>query len=519
MQHHQLRHDVRNRDRRDDGVTLVELVVVVVIIGLLTTVIAAAVSVVYRSDSAVSTVVGESHDTQQLVNYFPLDVQSGTDVAADFFTLDGGAHGDPGSGCSDIGNDNVLRIDLADRRIAYRLVITPDDAELDRYDCRLAGLVWEEVSVVNIADSLDTTAAEIVSTSLVVDDPLATDPEEQRVRLVRLQYSHTRELRSIQAAPRVEPLSASAGECGSDPLSATRAMDTFVEADVHLHGTNVKSTLGVGGSLSFEGTGSRVASASVGQIPQVAGHENVYLFAGSINWGASENTLDLNSGDAMIFDGNFDLQPQGSNWRLVDPTFASSATVRLSNPPILAPAPPPIDFGEAFVELQACSDLLASLPAGCDFACAEHVGLITTSGGAYPGTAGDPDPTLVLVDGKANVLNIPEANLAQLDSIKFEAIKPAQTIPLVINVASGASITFTPPQIQAAGNLPIYIIWNFPNATSVSIVGSTLRGTVFAPYATVTSTQSIEGGVVARRFVMSGSSLNDVRAFDGFFSW
>ena len=65
------------------------------------------------------------------------------------------------------------------------------------------------------------------------------------------------------------------------------------------------------------------------------------------------------------------------------------------------------------------------MPAVC--VCATHSALQTNGGGAYPGTASESQVVLALSDSRVNVLNIPEANLAQLTHLKFDPAPTATT--------------------------------------------------------------------------------------------
>ncbi len=500
--------------------TLIELLVTIVMLGLVAAVVAAAISVIFRSEASVNTAVAESQDTRQGVNYFPLDVESGSYLVREFRAVNGGNGGDRGTGCSDApgATENILRIDLTDRRIAYRPVLTAGSARLDRYVCVLSSGVWTDESVVNIADSLDRTAPSIASAEVVAKDP-SVDISQRQVRSVKLSLAQEGVVRVLTATPRTEAPFAAVGACGSDPLSATSHIDTFVQGDVHLNGTNVKSALAVGGKLSWAGSNPQVASASLSNIPTVPSQSGTYLFADSVNWAASTGSLGVqSSGNVVIRQQDWSSATAGSNWTTFATAAPGGADIKSNAKPTAAA---PIDYSAAFVELQACSDLLASLPDGCS-GCAAFVDLETSNGKVWPGTAsGNNNPTLKIRKDVANVLNMTEQNLIEMagGQIKLEPQDLKTDWPLVINVATGANVTFQPPDIQAGGNTPIYIIWNFPNATTVNIVGRTMRGTIFAPYAAVTSNQSIEGGVVAKKFTMSGSTLNDVRAFDGRFIW
>ncbi len=297
---------------------------------------------------------------------------------------------------------------------------------------------------------------------------------------------------------------------------------------MRLVGTTVKSSLYVGGSLSFA-SGPEVAQSSPNAPDLGSGspYNNVGLFAGSIDWDGSSGDLRVRNGmDAVVQDGNY----VAASGDLTKPPGGSGPKVRLSpGGTVIAPAGPqlPIEPSAAFFELRACADRLAELPDSCNNgACASYAGLPTP----YLGTAVEPGPQLDLdLDAnKTNVLNLEEHNLQELSSggIQINTTGAAidATTPLVINVATaiGGTVNFVPPAIAAAGTAPIYIIWNFPNAAVINVMGSPptqLRGTLMAPYAHVTSTISIEGGVIAHSFTMSGPALNDVRSFDGTIGW
>lgn len=520
---------------RDRGFTLVELIVTVVMIALLAGVIAASIIVILRSEDGVVATTSESHDTQQIVNYLPFDVESGPSSAAAYRAAVGGAGGDRGTGCSSTGNENVLtiditdrRLDLAEQRVAYQLFVDGASARIDRIVCTSLdnGVTWNEVETINVADALDGTAATIASATVIVDND-TLPPADQQVIAVELTYTQRGDVESITAAPREEQPLATSGVCGSDPLAATRNIDTFVEGDVHLDGTAVKSALYVGGRLSFEG-GPEIAqsNANMPDLGPGSPYNNVGLFAGSVTWGASSGTARVRSGtNVVVQDGNYVGSATG-------PISAFGGSPEITLSPGGAVIPPvgtelPVPAGAAFIELRSCSDRLAELPDSCNNgSCADHVGLPA----GYPGTAvaTGPQLDLVLTPDIANVLNLDESNLLDLEEVTLNpgAATIAETTPLVINVAStiGGTVNFTPPVISGSGSTTIHVIWNFPNAAVVNLVppptgNVELRGTLMAPYSTVTSQVSIQGGVIARNFVMEGASLNDVRSFEGEFGW
>jgi hypothetical protein len=220
--------------------TLTELLVTIGVLGLLSIVVAGAVTVVFRSDEGIATTVAESHDVQQAVNYFHLDVQAGpSDPAA----YRGSSAPDGGTGCSDVGDDNVFRYDDGSRRVAYRLTVG-DHGTLDRYECELIGALWTEVRVTNIADSLVTVGGPIVEVDVI--DSTGDDEVDQVVMAMTQRHDD----RVVAASPRAETgvAGASTGACTEDPLTAALDFAAFVRNDATLLGENVLGTLAVGGN-------------------------------------------------------------------------------------------------------------------------------------------------------------------------------------------------------------------------------------------------------------------------------
>ncbi|TDT18577.1 prepilin-type N-terminal cleavage/methylation domain-containing protein/choice-of-anchor A domain-containing protein [Ilumatobacter fluminis] len=518
---------LRRRHRTDSGFTLIEVIVTVALLGVVSAAVAAAVIVIFRSQDGVVASTAESHDTRQIVSYLPLDIESGPSRADAYRATNGGAVGDSGSGCSEAGTENVLRIDVTDRRndqvdkrIAYRLTASAEQARIDRYECTFdaTNLVWIESSVLNVADYLDPDASPIAEASVVVNDS-SLDPTDQEVESVSVRYVQRGDVETIRAAPREEQPFSNSGVCGTDPLEAARNIATFVEGDVILHGTTVKSSLFVGGTLEFHG--GSVAQA-LPDLPESPIPSNVGLLAGSIDWAGSTGQLEVKPHhDVIIEDGNYlvtgDKITESSPGASPSIDVGGSATV----------IPPGTDRlvipGEAFAELRACSDRLAGLPDSCNNgACAVHVDLPS----GYGGTSTDASNTrLTLTDGKANAFNIDESNLLDLETIQIKFAPgdaPTTDTPLIINVRStvGGTVDFEAPTLQGSGSNSVYVVWNFPNADAVNLLaGDELRGSILAPYATVTSQASIQGGVIARTFEMFGSSLNDVRSFQGTLDW
>ena len=115
-----------------------------------------------------------------------------------------------------------------------------------------------------------------------------------------------------------------------------------------------------------------------------------------------------------------------------------------------------------------------------------------------PGTRG----RLELTPDETNVLEISAADLANLAEINIVTPTTAAT-PLVVNV-TGASFSGTVPNLAGvSGAQAPYMLWNFPDATSITVTGGdSIQGTIYAPNADFNwnSTINVEGNIIAARF-------------------
>lgn len=516
---------MHTKTARDRGLSLVEVVISAAIMGMLSVLVVGAVTVVFRSQSGITNTTASSHDLQQAVNFFYRDVQSGP-VEVSAYRLAGGA--DPtGSGCDDAGDDNVLRFDTNERRVAYRLATDGSSAELDRIVCTHDGSSWVEESDVNIADALTLADGDPVTVDLIasIDDPTEVD------RVVLSFASLVGGDGEISAAPRAQAAAAApspiSGECDDNPLAAAENFQTFVQGDMHVDGSQVKQSLAVGGALSFDGNVAVGQNLNQpGEYPTTTGLDNAALLVGSIDWASTGSNASLtvhSGGDAAIADfSGSEVGRQGQNFLVYESGDSNRRPdIKVQNGGAVLTASSWIDFDEAFASLRECSILLAGLPAGCS--CSGHVGLTNVNGNAYEGTSNNSSIKLVLTDNTVNAFNLAESNLDDLTDIKWDGVFPSSTAPLIINVATAENATFTPPQIQGAGSTASSIIWNFPNVTGTLRIsgggGDGLWGSVLAPLATVESEVKVEGGIIAKSFVFDGSSVNPSRSFEGLVPW
>ena len=289
----------------------------------------------------------------------------------------------------------------------------------------------------------------------------------------------------------------------------------FVEGDVALNADESEGTVALGGDLSFASSYNIGAGASPVQPTFTAPGDSQPTFlyvGGGIAWPTTDPVLKvLGNGFTKVADAstytahntdtnnalsNYQItqsgQPYGSQPRIEGTTNAQTpASIAAQVPQSL------IDVPGAFTLYRALTAQLGACPTNV---------VLTNPDTGVP--LPDPVPSgargrLTLTPGVTNVLELSGADLANLAEITFAAAPTAST-PLLVNV-TGTSLTGTTPNLAGiGGSAAPYILWNFPQATSIVVTGGdTIEGTIYAPNATLNwvPTQNIEGNVIAASFI------------------
>lgn len=481
----------------DAGFTLVELVVSIVLIALVATVISTAVIVMFRSESGAIRVTSESHDTQQGVNYFPLDVHAGPTLAASYDTS-------PGAGGCVAEGTNVLQFDKGTQRVAYRLTVDGKTGRLDRHVCDLPIGGTSTLVSVNIADRLDASGGAAASATVFTDGSF--------VESIELHLSQDGTDALVVASPRSEPRN-TPGDCQTgNPIEASRGYGVFIEGDVVLQSGEVTGWLGLGGTLTwFDNV--TVASQNMSGVDPIYG-----LYAETVDWAGDEaspaevltvGTKGAALGGAFFQAGDLVYESNGSSENFID-------LAGPSNPSAESTAGQ-ISFATDFDELRDCSAQIARLLDICALeGCANEVE-VTASLSVVKVCSSDSIP---------QVLNVPESYFDgswTFDSGGAGGCQGfSQTRPLIINVIDGGdetvTIAATPVDWKNLGDRK-NIIFNFPNASHV-IIENGFYGQVLAPFAHVETYGNLEGGVVASRWTHhSGVVDSDADLFDGEIEW
>ncbi len=296
-----------------------------------------------------------------------------------------------------------------------------------------------------------------------------------------------------------------------NPVDGAGGFLVLVEGNATLNDNENEAATAIGGILTMNGD-YRVANNSPGGFTAPGDTRPTGLLVGGmVNFAGSTGKVTVNQ-SAYVHVGNLSNGQQAVNGvTYVIPTGGSTA----SNPQIqlqtvqttAVQAANLFDFTSAF---SAYRDRSSSLGV-----CAATLQLRDQNGqGPWPGSG---PATLQLVANQQNVLSVTAAQLNALQTLNINGTQPSASTPLLINVdtsAVGDAFAWTPGPLFNGG-VARYILWNFPTATTIAITGgNTVEGTVYAPRATITDTNSgnIQGNVIALGLVhgANGGEIHDL---------
>lgn len=288
----------------------------------------------------------------------------------------------------------------------------------------------------------------------------------------------------------------------------------FVEGDVQLNADEAEGTIALGGDLSFDSAYNIAAGAVPPPTITVAPDTSpVFLYVGGgVNWPDDDGLIlrVLNNGFAKVADtSTYDAATVDQNgatgaWRIFEPdaTYESQPRIEgtITQTPESIAEPVPTELLDIAGAFGLYRDTTAQLSL-----CTPTIDLTDTTGGAItpPYPAGG-SGALRLVPGQTNVFEIAAEDLARLGEISFPDGGPSPDTPLLVNV-TGETFLGTTPNLAglSSANAP-FILWNFPDASTVTVTGGdSIEGTLYAPNALLNwqITQNIEGNVIAAEFI------------------
>jgi choice-of-anchor A domain-containing protein len=181
----------------------------------------------------------------------------------------------------------------------------------------------------------------------------------------------------------------------------------------------------------------------------------------------------------LVAGGNLSLA-RGSVWgeAFYGASYSADATVTYHRGTVAKGSP--INFTARFTELRSLSSQLAAVT---------PTGMVTRSAGGYVRVS------LTGTNPEVNVFELNASELAGINELAFSA--PAGSL-VVLNVR-GTSATLANLGISMSGGIdPHGILYNFPEAKTLSAASIGIWGTILAPYANVTfDNGNWDGGIYA----------------------
>ena len=295
-----------------------------------------------------------------------------------------------------------------------------------------------------------------------------------------------------------------------DPVAGNSGFAVLTESDAVLGSSETDGAVAVGGDLAF-GRGAGVALKSPGSFTASGDSRPTSLLVnGRVDYGktASDGLLRvLGRGHVKVGDmagstaldrrdgrepANTAVVAEGGAWasvpRIELNTRQPAETVRASGL---------LDFARLFTSYRERAETMAQ--------CAKSVTLRSPNGDPLPDQNRVPagsDIGIALATGRTNVLRLTGEALNNMERLTLRD-RPSARAPLLIVVdttASGGELTWRTPEMAGPDGSAPHIIWDFPDATSITMTGGgRVEGTVFAPRARLTdaSPGTVEGGVIA----------------------
>nr|AAZ23065.1 hypothetical protein [Streptomyces fradiae] len=296
-----------------------------------------------------------------------------------------------------------------------------------------------------------------------------------------------------------------------NPVEGSNGFGVVTEGDATLGSTESEGPVAVGGDLAF-GAGYNVALNTPGTfVAPGDARPTALLVDGRVDHAASSPSGVLRvlqggyvkigdaSGSAVL---NEDANGASSNTRVVAAASPYDSTPRIE---LTVQQPAGSVFQQGLMDLTALFSAYrdrADRMAGCD----ADVTLLDGDGNPLapeditPGT----DVQVSLAGGRTNVLRLTGQQLNDIAEITFVNPPTADT-PLLVDVDTTATdgvFTWDTPTPAGISNAQApYILWNFADATSITIAsGDSVEGTIFAPRADLVDLDpsNIEGDVIVK---------------------
>ena len=269
-----------------------------------------------------------------------------------------------------------------------------------------------------------------------------------------------------------------------NPLAVAQDINVLVENNASFTGGDVEGAIFAGGNFTINGyaqiTGNNSGSGNTyrnidGANYKIVAHGSIIynnaLF--NVNGQTTEKFVkfgNLNGGTVSFSGQNVSILNAGKGFQ-INSTSQTSGFSGTSS----------FNFAAAFATLRANS-----------------TGFSTCTANISPTIASN--TFLTLGASGRQVWNITAAQLSTISTVTFQN-QPTASNPLIVNVNAAGAYVWNVPTMAGIGrtNGAQYIIWNFYNATSLTIQGNGMcEGSILAPNANIikSNTNNIEGQVI-----------------------
>jgi choice-of-anchor A domain-containing protein len=285
-----------------------------------------------------------------------------------------------------------------------------------------------------------------------------------------------------------------------NPMSAYNQWNVVAFKDAEIHAES-EGAVAVGGTLSFSGV--NVAMHDTATVETNGTTQEVGLLAGDVNFADSSGTLQVHDGNAILSSDsdvsiqNTDINHAKVNYQILKTgaTYGSNPNISLQNNSDSASVTSGL-FSQLFSQKAAVQTSASVLSAA---SCTSATAATTKLNGQ--------SLEVSLTKGVTNYLTLTSAEISELKEIKFQNNAPSTNTgtSLVIEVTGESpTLNFTLPGLQMDSNAAI--LWNFPQATTVTQQGDSIDGSVLAPQASfIKNSANVQGTIVAASTVLDGS--------------
>lgn len=272
------------------------------------------------------------------------------------------------------------------------------------------------------------------------------------------------------------------GTSTSNPTAPALGFNVFTLNGIVMKSGDVDGGIAAGGTIELNGTTNITGNNPNGYSTKpTVGGDITYVYSGGKLIYTTGNGINVNGGGfAKICDiTGSTFYPNGGNARITNGAFGNTPAININTAQGAGTwqnGCGSINFTTAFASFQSSATSMS--------------GLTNNVTPAFdPGNT--TQPKLTLQNG-SNIWNLTGSQLNGYSTIVFNNA-PDATKPIVINVNNSGNYTLTLPNISGVGDSQgQFIIWNFYNATNLTISSSstTMKGTLFAPNADVTKNSS-----------------------------